>query len=439
MTALLLAPGSAGADVIPPPSSSTWTLGGSATFDSSGNLQLTAAGQGGAAGSAYWPVAVAPATLTASFDETISGSGNTADGLAFDLLDSTSVQGGMPATGDSGAALGFGFSNRGRAIAFVENAAPWSCYPSDHFIGIADGTEDTTCPTLNYLTTASGLPALVGATHQVTVTVTFGASPTISVTLDGTQEITYADTDATTPFPSNVFVGFSGGTGIGTETDTISNVSISYTTSSGGGGGGGSGGGGSGGGGGGGPQPPVCGSTQTATPTLDNFGAQICRFATDEAVIAEQQLPLLDAAAGFPKVHQVSSKGALSDAFASSSSVHKPHRSTWVGPAIGLMPEAVAPPVQAAANLLNDVLQDEASDVGDTIGEKAGLASFGCVASTAPAVSLLKALQADQSAAQYEMEASDELVKALGGSKAAGSYEIGGHIGLAAKAIIDKI
>ena len=213
--------------MIPPPSAS-WTLGGSATFDSSGDLQLTE-GQGGAAGSAYWPTPITAASLTATFDETISGSGNTADGFAFDLLDATLAGAAGPSTGDSGAALGFGFSNRGRAVAFVENAAPWSCYPSDHFIGVADGTENTTCPTLNYLTTASPIPALVGSTHHVSVTVTFGSQPFISVTLDGAQEISYPDTDASTPFPSSVYVGFSGGSGIGTETDTISNVSISYT------------------------------------------------------------------------------------------------------------------------------------------------------------------------------------------------------------------
>lgn len=224
---LVLGPGVARADGIPPPSAS-WTLGGTATFDNSGNLQLTGGG-GYDDGSAYWPTAVSPGSLTASFDETITGSGNTADGFAFDLLDSSSAGAGGPTTGDPGAALGFGFTNRGRAVAFVENAAPWGCYPSDHFLGVADGTENTICPTLNYLTTASPIPALVGSTHHVIITVTFGAHPAIDVSLDGTQEIAYADTDTATPFPSSVFVGFSGAGGNGGETDTISNVSISYT------------------------------------------------------------------------------------------------------------------------------------------------------------------------------------------------------------------
>jgi PKD repeat protein/lysophospholipase L1-like esterase len=225
----LLVPAQARADALPPPSPTGWTEGGTATFDSSGQLQLTSADQGYADGSSYWPTAISPASLTATFDETISGSGNTADGLAFDLLDASGSGGAGPSTGDPGAALGFGFENRGRAVAFVENAAPWSCYPSDHFLGIADGTENTQCPTLNYLTTASGIPPLVGSTHHVTVAVTFGSQPRIAVTFDGVQEIDYPDADTATPFPSSVYVGFSGASGIGTETATVSNVQITYT------------------------------------------------------------------------------------------------------------------------------------------------------------------------------------------------------------------
>ncbi len=173
-----------------------------------------------------------------------------------------------------------------------------------------------------------------------------------------------------------------------------------------------------GGGAGGGSLP--CPATQPGTPTLDNLAAQICRFAKDEAVIAQEQGPLLNVAAGFPDVHHVGGRD-------------------WAGPIVGLMPDAKAAIAEGTADLIKDAVEDQAQDVGDALGEKLGLAAFGCTASTVPAVSLFKAGQADAAAAGDEKKAADELALALHGSRAAGSYEIGGHIALAAKSIIDKI
>jgi len=216
---------SGGIRISPPsPSSTGWQLGGNAVYDSSRNLHLTTDGQSGA-GSAYWSTAISPTSLRATFDETISGR-DPADGLAFDLLSANSSR--IPSTGGRGAYLGFG-PNQGRAVAFVENARPWSCYPSDHFLGITDGVLEPICQ-LNYLTTSyKNLSALNNATHHVVVVVTWGSRPTIAVTFDRKQVINYVDADTAVPFPSHVFVGFSGGTGNGTETGEVSNVKITYT------------------------------------------------------------------------------------------------------------------------------------------------------------------------------------------------------------------
>jgi hypothetical protein len=121
-----------GGITIPPPapSSTGWQILGNTVYDPSGNLQLTTDGQSGA-GAAYWSTAISPTSVTATFDETISGR-DPADGLAFDLLNADSSS--APSLGGGGADLGFG-PNPGRAVAFVENARPWGCYPSDHFIG----------------------------------------------------------------------------------------------------------------------------------------------------------------------------------------------------------------------------------------------------------------------------------------------------------------
>jgi hypothetical protein len=212
--------GAAQSPSVPPPSPTEWFQLGGATIDSSGGIQL-ADGGGGEARAAYWDTTIHPAALTASFDETIGSGFATADGLAFVLLDAD--QHSIPAVGDGGGALGFG-PLRGLAITLTQNERPWGCYPSTHFVGITDGQEPPDCP-LNYLHKEDSIPTLVDATHAIRVAVTWGSSPGVTVSIDGTKYIDYP-----IPFslPPNVFVGFTAGTGFGTETALIQNVNISY-------------------------------------------------------------------------------------------------------------------------------------------------------------------------------------------------------------------
>jgi hypothetical protein len=142
--------------------------------------------------------------------------------MAFALIDADKAP--TPAIGGAGGALGFG-SLAGRAVTLTENQSPWSCYPSDHFIGITDGTVPSGCP-LNYLTTNGTIPSLLGATNHVVIRVTGGSTPEFKVSLNGQQ---YLDFHDSVPLPTHIFVGFTAGTGIGTERHLVSNIQISYT------------------------------------------------------------------------------------------------------------------------------------------------------------------------------------------------------------------
>lgn len=214
---------------IPPPSptSSGWTAAGNAVIDTSGGITLTPCGNCGGymRGSGYWNTPIRPASLTASFNLTIDQpptSGTGADGATFMLADASNAP--TPVIGGVGGGLGF-FGLSGRAVTFTENQAPWGCYPSDHFLGVTDGgAPPSGCP-LTYLTTNATIPALLPATHAVSIQVTWTPTPEIKVSMDGTQYLDYVNQ---VPLPPSVFVGFSAADGIGAERHYVSNVNINY-------------------------------------------------------------------------------------------------------------------------------------------------------------------------------------------------------------------
>ena len=92
-----------------------------------------------------------------------------------------------------------------------------SVNPSSNFVGIATG-QGPTVGTLQYVTTNSSIPSLRGTVHHFVVT-TFSTG--LTVTMDGSQVLTYATT-----LPASVLVGFTGGTGGLTDIHAVSNVSI---------------------------------------------------------------------------------------------------------------------------------------------------------------------------------------------------------------------
>jgi len=202
----------------PSPMAGGWQLNGTAQLNSTGsppNLELTSA-TSYQAGSAFDPVPVGSVGITASFDAFIGG-GSGADGLTFTLADAGSAQ--PTALGVNGGGEGFSGIN-GTAVSFDtwQNAVN----PSDNFIGIATGPIPGAANELNYVATNTSIPALQNATHHFVVTTT---SAGITVTMDGTQVLNYADTD----LPPYVLLGFTGGTGGFNDIHQVQNVVITAT------------------------------------------------------------------------------------------------------------------------------------------------------------------------------------------------------------------
>ena len=200
------------------PIAGSWQLNGSAQLNSTGsppNLELTSA-TSYQAGSAFDPVPVGAVGITASFDAFIGG-GSGADGLTLTLADAGSTQ--PTALGVNGGGEGFSGIN-GTAVSLDT----WqnSVNPSDNFVGIADGPIPGAANELNYVATNTSIPALQNATHHFVVTTT---SAGITVTMDGTQVLDYADTD----LPPYVLLGFTGGTGGFNDIHEVQNVVITAT------------------------------------------------------------------------------------------------------------------------------------------------------------------------------------------------------------------
>lgn len=219
------------AGAVPPPGpGSGWTLLGGAQYTDDGRLSVTQNGVGFEKSAAYWPAALRPGPMSIEFDETVTGP-DPADGLAVDFLDANAA-GGVPQLGGPGASLGF-VPLTGRAAAIFENARPWSCYPSDHFTAVIDGSQPAGCPV--HLLATGPAPTIVNQTHRVRVSVEPSSGGVrFMIEMDGLMSLDYTDP---TPLPSSFFLGFSGGTGNGTETGIISNVSIAQGNANTGGGG----------------------------------------------------------------------------------------------------------------------------------------------------------------------------------------------------------
>jgi hypothetical protein len=190
--------GPSSTSIVPDPSTGGWQLNGSSALSGS-ELVLTPASSG-QAGSAFWPQAVDPRTMTVEYEASITG-GTGADGLAFVIADPSK---GAKATslGVDGGGLGFsGIPGVAVALDEYQNAVN----PSNNFTGITEGPIATATDELKWLATANLTAALQGATHHIKITTAGG---TLTVAVDGTTVLSQA-----VALPPSAFLGFSAGTG----------------------------------------------------------------------------------------------------------------------------------------------------------------------------------------------------------------------------------
>ncbi len=203
--------GPSSTSIVPDPSTGGWQLNGSSALSGS-ELVLTPATKG-EAGSAFWPQAIDPRTMTVEYDASITG-GTGADGLAFVIADPSK---GAKATSLGVGGGGLGFSGiPGLAVALDEYKN--SVNPSNNFAGVTDGPIATATNELHWLATANLTAALQGATHHIKVTTAGG---TLSVAVDGTTVLSQAVT-----LPPSSFLGFSAGTGGLTNRHAISHLVV---------------------------------------------------------------------------------------------------------------------------------------------------------------------------------------------------------------------
>ena len=205
---------------LPSPTTGGWQLNGTAllnTAASPANLQLTAA-TNWQAGSAFYATPVSGVGISASFDAFV-GSGSGADGLTFTLANAGVTQ--PTALGVNGGGEGFsGITGIAVSLDTWQNAVN----PSNNFIGIANGPIPGAAQELNYVATNTSIPPLRNTVHHFVVTTT---STGITVTMDGTQVLSYA----TTSLPPYVLLGFTGGTGGFNDVHDVQNVMITATSS----------------------------------------------------------------------------------------------------------------------------------------------------------------------------------------------------------------
>ncbi len=127
------------------------------------------------------------------------------------LADATA---GQPILGVTGGGLGFS-GNKGLAVAL--DTYHNQVNPSANFVGVATGAGPSP-DTLTWGATATNVASLRGTPVHVSVTTTTSG---LNVTVNGAQVITYTGT-----IPSNVYVGFTGGTGGLTDRHAVENVAI---------------------------------------------------------------------------------------------------------------------------------------------------------------------------------------------------------------------
>jgi hypothetical protein len=194
---------------VPPPGPNGWVRNGSATMVDT-TLQLTAA-RPDQAGSDFQSTAVPSANLSATFTANIGG-GSGADGMTFALLDASKR--GPASLGADGGGLGW-LGLPGVAVALDTYRDPTD--PSANFVGVTVGS---TAGHLVWAAASSAIPNLRSGPVAVTVTVSGGS---LLVSVAGKQVLAVKVT-----LPTDVRVGFTGGTGARTDAHSVSGVTIKY-------------------------------------------------------------------------------------------------------------------------------------------------------------------------------------------------------------------
>ncbi len=190
------------------PSQGGWKLNGTSVLSGS-SLQLTPA-TSHVAGSAFWPVPVNPANLSASFTATVSPVTGGSGGLAFVIVPSTD---GATALGSGSSAYGWGGLG---GVAVALDTYQNSNDPSGNFVGVTS-SENSNGPV--WMATATDIPDLQG-TNQISVAISAG---TLTVSVDGTQVI-----DVAVTLPASALIGFTGATGGLGDVKAVSSANITY-------------------------------------------------------------------------------------------------------------------------------------------------------------------------------------------------------------------
>ncbi len=200
-----------GTGTVPAPAAGTWTDNGAASV-SGATLTLTKTATN-SAGTSFFDKPLDSRHLLVGFDSTIGG-GTGADGQTLVLADPTRGAK-LTSLGYRGGGLGFS-GIPGIAAALVTYKSVGA--PSANFAGITTGPAGSTLDAMHWLSTSTAVPALRAKRH-VTVEVLSG---TMTVTVEGVQVLKQAVT-----LPSQVLLGFSGGTGGLTDNHQVSNVVVS--------------------------------------------------------------------------------------------------------------------------------------------------------------------------------------------------------------------
>jgi Abnormal spindle-like microcephaly-assoc'd, ASPM-SPD-2-Hydin/PQQ-like domain len=200
------------------PDPTTWHLNGSTVVNGS-DLVLTPA-TANKAGDAIYPTAVPTNGLHVHFTAQLNG-GTGGDGLTMAFLDPTK---GATATslGTTGDGLGFG-SLPGVAVALDTHQNGTD--PSGNFAGITD--KGTPAPTYNNFTWANFQgqgSSLRTGTHSVDITVN---GLQLAVSIDGATPFKATMTH----LPPSALLAFTAGTGTGTDTQLVRNVTITTPSS----------------------------------------------------------------------------------------------------------------------------------------------------------------------------------------------------------------
>jgi hypothetical protein len=199
------------------PSPTTWHLNGSAAV-SGADLVLTPA-TANKAGDAIYPTAVPTNGLHVHFTAQLNG-GTGGDGLTFTLLDPTKNS--ATSIGQSGDALGYGGMT---GVTIGLDTHKNGSDPSGNFAGIGDGSANA--PAVDAIRWANWQTlggSLRTGTHGVDITVT---GQLVAVSIDGGT----AFKATMGHIGSTALLAFTGGTGTGTDTQLVRDVTITTPSS----------------------------------------------------------------------------------------------------------------------------------------------------------------------------------------------------------------